>query len=75
MKKRGALDAELRDTQRNTDRSLQSTLRVAHLTHYHRQEDCGVKSADKWVIDLRIAICYKSTLRLLRICTTLSIFQ
>ena len=75
MKKCGALDAELRDTRKNTARSLHSTLRVAHITHYHRQEDCGVKFADKWIIDLRIAICYKSTLRLLRICTTLYVLQ
>ena len=75
MKKYGALDAELRDTRRNIAWSSQSTLRVAHLTHYRRQEDYGVKSVDKWVMELRIAICYKSTLSLLIICTALSVLQ
>ena len=75
MKKYGALDAELRDIQRNIVWSSHSTLQVAHLTHYGRQEGCGVKFVDKRVIDPRIAICCRSTPKLLKICIALFAHQ
>ena len=64
MKKYGAPDVELKDTRRNSAQSSLSTLRVAHLTHYHRQECCGVNFTDKQVIDHKIATCWRSTQRL-----------
>ena len=61
MKRYGAPDAELKDTQKNNVQLLRSTLQVECLIHCHRQEDYGVRYADKQVIDLLTTICCRNT--------------
>ena len=72
MKRYGAPDAKLKDIQRNSAQSSRSTLQVAHLIHYHRQEGYGARYANKKVIDPRTATCCINTQRLQKTCTVCS---